>query len=564
MINKIIYSQILRRLWKSKEGYLVVWLITCISSFMFFFVQTSIDENRKDVLMANQTDFIVALDSNTILARTFLIFFMFILAFLYYMFFHKFVKNEARAFGCFISLGIGVKALKNIYLSVVGVTVVTATIAGNILGYISSDVLLNNYAITYGVVNLKKGLSFSHVLMAYLFPFITVLIVTFFNVRDFFEKDVVSLLNYKEERNLSTIKISNHISKLFHGDFAFAVRIALRKPFYVLMIIGAVWIFGVLFLFSISLNLSSKTAQSHLLSGRNYEYEIKFDHIKNISDMDSEEVAYAIETEATIVYKEKEISQTCYGIELQNNLFQLLDKDNSIIEPKEGQIIISPRLNQIFGINQGDKIQVNINGTVQQLRVQGVAINAENNGIYLSKTELAKMLSLSEDTYNIIYSNMLFDNMDGAVLSKDLIKENIDKENVSNRISALICQVLAVIVGGLLLVSAVFMNFEENYNNILRLHILGYRPKEINSMIVSVYEPIIIIGFLMGISPTILISNKISILLSMQTGDYIPFYTNFWIVILDFLFVFLLYLMIKSNFERKIKKINNKNMLLQS
>lgn len=564
MINKIICSQILRRLWKSKESYLAMWLITCISSFMFFFVQISIDANGKDAFIGNQTELLVALNSNTILARTFLISFMFVLAFLYYMFFHKFIKNEARAFGCFISLGIESKTLKNIYLSIVGVTVITATIVGNVLGYVFSDILLNNYAITYGAVNLKKGLSFSHALMGYLFPLITVLLVAFLNVRSFFEKDVISLLNYKEKRNRMTIKVSNYISKLFHGDFAFAMRIALRKPFYVLMVIGAIWIFGVLFLFSISLNLSSKTAQSHLLTGRNYEFEIKFDHMKNLSGIDSGEVVYAIETDATLVYKGEEISQICYGIETQNNLFQLFDKDNSMIEPKEGQVIISPRIHQIFGINPGDKIEVNIQGTVWQFQVQSVGINAENNGIYLSKTELAKMLSLSEDVYNIIYSNMLLDGGNGIVTSKDMLKENIDRENVSNRVSALICQILAVIVGGLLLFSAVFMNFEENHNNILRLHILGYRSKEINSMIVSIYEPIIMIGFLIGIYPTILISKKISISLSLQTGDYIPFYTNIWIVVVNFLFVFLLYRMIKSSFERKIKKINSENRLLQS
>lgn len=541
-----------------------MWLITCISSFMFFFVQISIDANRKDAFIGNQTEFLVALNSNTILARTFLISFMFVLAFLYYMFFHKFVKNEARAFGCFISLGIESKTLKNIYLSIVGFTVITATIVGNVLGYVFSDILLNNYMITYGAVNLKKGLSFSHALMGYLFPLITVLIVVFLNVRSFFEKDVISLLNYKEKRNQMTIKVSNYISKIFHGDFAFAMRIALRKPFYVLMVIGAIWIFGVLFLFSVSLNLSSKTAQSHLLTGRNYEYEIKFDHMKNLSGIDNGEVAYAIETDATLVYKEDGISQVCYGIETQNNLFQLFDKNNSMIEPKEGQVIISPRIHQIFGINPGDKIEINIHGTVWQFQVQSVGINAENNGLYLSKTELANMLSLSEDAYNIIYSNMLLDSGDGIVTLKDMLKENIDRENVSNRVSALICQILAVIVGGLLLFSAVFMNFEENHNNILRLHILGYRSKEINSMIVSVYEPIIMIGFLIGIYPTILISKKISISLSLQTGDYIPFYTNIWIVVVNFLFVFLLYRMIKSSFARKIKKINNENRLLQS
>lgn len=566
MNNKIIYSQIVRRLCKSKESYIVVWLITCISSFMFFFVQSSIDGNRLYALALGHMDFLVALDSNTILARTFLIAFMFILSFLYYMFFHRFIKNEARAFGCFISLGVDPKSLKKIYLSIVGCTVITATIIGNVVGYISTDILLNNYVISYGVEHLKKGLSYTNLLVGYLLPLITILIVVFWNIRDFFKKDVVSLLNYKEERNPITTKVSNQISKLFQGDYAFGMRIAFRKPFYVLMIVGAIWIFGVLFLFSISLNASSNTALEHSLYGRNYEYEVKFDNMKNRSTMDNQQADYVIETGALILDQNEEIEQICYGIEPTGKLFQLYGKDDSVYCPKEGEIIISPRINQILGIMPGDQIKVKLGDSICQFQVLGIGINAENNGIYVSKSELEKILSLTKDSYNVIYSDILLDatETDGVVRSKDMIKADIDKENVSNRISALICQVLAMIVGTLLLYSAVLMNFEENYNNILRLHILGYRAKEINCLVVSVYEPIIIMGFLIGIFPTIWIGNKISISLSQQTGDYMPFYTNEWIVLLNFLCIILLYIVIKSSFNRKIKKIGSKNLLLQS
>ena len=566
MINNIIYSQILRRLLKSKESYIAMWLITCISSFMFFFVQSSIDANRQNDLIEKFEDLVVALDSNTILARTFLILFMFILAFLYYMFFHKFIKNEARAFGCFISLGIEVKTLKKIYFNIVGFTVITSTIVGNVLGYIFSDILLNNYIINYGVMDLKKGLAFSNIFMGYMFPIITVLIVAFINVHSFFYRDIIDLLDYKDEKNLITIKVSNYISKFFSGNFAFGMRIAFRKPFYLFMIIGAIFIFGTLFLFSISLNVSSNIAQGNLLIGRNYEYEIKFDYMKNLfnSNIDSEEISYIIETEASLIYKDEEISQICYGIEPEKKLFQLIDNDNSIIDLKEGQIIISPRISLILGINKGDNITININGNTYQFQVQGVGVNAYNNGIYLLKTDLVKMFPELLDTYNLVYTNLNLDVTDGVVISKDIIRENIDRENVSNRISAVICQALAVIVGTLLLFLAIFMNFEENHNNILRLNILGYNSKEINSMIVSIYEPIIIIGFLIMIYPTVLIGKKISILLSMQTGDYIPFYTDIWVVILNFIFIFILYIVIKSIFTWKIKKINDENKLLKS
>ena len=61
--------------------------------------------------------------------------------------------------------------------------------------------------------------------------------------------------------------------------------------------------------------------------------------------------------------------------------------------------------------------------------------------------------------------------------------------------SAVIVQVMGCVIGCILLLLAVALNFNSNLSDMRILRMLGYKTKEIRHLLVDVYKPVILVGF---------------------------------------------------------------------
>lgn len=563
---KLVFKQIRHNLTKKKESLIIVWLVTMISSFIYFFVQISIDGNTKFSQGLPDQQLTVALQSNTVLARVFLIVFLFILLFLYYMFFNRFMRDESKQLGCYGMLGFQRNFLSKVYMGIYSITMTTGTTVGFLLGYGATPILLKNYEISYNLSGLKKGLSLFNFVLGYFIPLVVIGAFIYFIIRKFTIKEVYSLLNYKDHKSEGVQKFSNAIASIFSGKLAYSMRIAFRKPVTILLILGSVFIFNILFLFSISLNQSSSLVLNSQLEGRNFSYLTQLDEIHYLDDNeDIPGVDFQLKEAGNLIINKQKIPQKAVGVTSTDSPFfelrltgQSKSGRQTQSELRDGELVIGPRIHEIYHINKGDKGILEINGSEMPVIVSNIAENADNNVIYLSKTALEKFLGLRKGAYNAILSDKAPHLQDGTTLTIEQIKENLERDNVSNRLSAVICQVLAIIVGTLLLFAAILMNFEEKLASIMKLTILGYRSKEINRMLISIYVPILIVGFILLVYPSVLIGESISTSLSLETGDYMPFYTNGFIILIGFFVVMFIYYCIKGVFSMKVRKVIEK------
>lgn len=564
---KLVFKQIRHNLMKKKESLIIVCLVTMISSFIYFFVQISIDGNTKFSQGLADQRLKVALQSNMVLARVFLIVFLFILLFLYYMFFIRFMRDESKQLGCYGMLGFQRNFLSKVYMGIYFISMMTGTTVGLLLGYGATPILLKNYEISYNLSGLKKGLGIFNFALGYFIPLIVIGGFIYFIIRKFTKKEVYDLLNYKDHKSTGVQKISNAIAGVFSGKLAYSMRIAFRKPVSILLIIGSVFIFNILFLFSISLNQSSSLVLNSQLKGRNFSFLTQLKGIHYLEDNeDIQKADFQLKAAGNLIINKQKIPQEAVGVtSTDTSLFELRlseqSKSNHQLQSgllKDGEIVIGPRIHEIYHINEGDKGILEIGGIKMPVIVSNIAENADNNVIYLNKMVLEKFLGLREGAYNAVLSNKEPNLQDGTTLTIRQIKENLEQDNVSNRLSAVICQVLAIIVGTLLLFAAILMNFEENLASIVKLTILGYRSKEINRMLISIYVPILIVGFILLVYPSVLIGEAISTSLSLETGDYMPFYTNGFIVFIGFLVVMFIYYCIKGVFSMKVRKVIKK------
>lgn len=195
------------------------------------------------------------------------------------------------------------------------------------------------------------------------------------------------------------------------------------------------------------------------------------------------------------------------------------------------------------------------------MEVSAISENADNFTVYTSKSTLTETLNIPNATFNGLYTNDLSEapNIEaGTAQSIDDRKAQLENNNVSNRISAVICQVLACIIGCLLLYLTILLKFQEDTKNIFILDMMGYTARQINKMLISVYRPILNIAFFLLLLPSIEICKIIHKYLSLATNDYIPFQSNAMVVMIVFASLNLLYSAIKCSFNLKISIIQKR------
>ncbi|KUF36745.1 MULTISPECIES: FtsX-like permease family protein [Lysinibacillus] len=564
-----VFKQIFKSLLCEKATMSVLFFLSCLGSFMYFFVQVSIDGNLKHLaynkangilINSSQKELLIALHSNQILAATFLIIFSVIAAFAFYMFFLKYYRNHLKEIGCYKAFGCSNKQIIAVMFFINSSLSFIAFIVGFILGWICSDVLLQLYRSSFDIESLQKGIFPSNLAIGFLFIVVLSGIMAIVPYYKFLKFDISSLLcNFPEEhQNKWIVFISNKLSNAVPIKYRRSFRIALRKPLAVSLLFLSVGCFTVLWIMSMSLHFSSQYIYETQTLGRSYKYDIQFENYQPYHPLEEDSTFY-LRSNVKISWKGNEINQQAIGFHKKPNLFQFYTLDHKeLFLPKEKEVYINEALSELYGIRQNDYIEVNIKHKIYKLKVAAIVGNAENKTIYLSEPQLASMLSIKESSYNGILSNTVPKQYE----NKSIITEKerlayLQKNNVSNKISAVINQLLGCMIGCLLLYLVILLNFQDCTRNILILNMLGYSAKSINKMLISIYKPLLNVAFIIMVSLSVIVCQFIQKSLSIKTGDYIPFQTNLFIIGGIWLLLNLLYHLIHCRFNNKIEKIQN-------
>ena len=567
--RKLLFKEVLKSILKNKSYVILLYLFIMLTSFMYFFVQFSIDKNMEKLksiiqsgaeLSDKQNELLITLKSNASLAWTFLVCFLLMSTFVLYLFYKHYFSQHQKQIGVFKALGFKDSSIVKAYALCTFLLSVIATLTGMMSGGIFSRVLLNAYTASYGIIDIQKGINSISIFYGVVLVILILCIVTILLCKVFCTKESALLINDADTKkeNLKVYFMFDKILSVIPENKRFSVRIALRKPVTLILSIIAVGVSASLFIMSVSLYLSSNKVYQSQTKGHNYFYNIKLNEVQqNVPDEYQNGLLY-LETSASLYMQNSNtpVSQQIIGLSDVRELLELYTKNDELLHiPKVNKILIGAELQEVYGIKKGDNVTITISGKNYFAVVADIAINAETNCIYMSREKLAQCLGLPQTSYN----GVLIDNINSEVSGKIITKEErlfaLNKEVVSNRMSAVINQLLGCVAGCILIYLVLLLSFQDNTKEMLILDLLGYTSKEINKILISVYRPIISIAFLLMIFPSISICKGIHRNLSIQTGDYIPFQTNVLIILGVFALIQIIYVVVEGMFTVKIKKI---------
>lgn len=555
----LIYKQLFKQVIKDKIFLSLLLLLTILTSLSFFFVMGSIDGNIKmlnklENLTENQQLYKKALNSNMILAYTFWLSLVSLSIVVFVMFFYRFFRANKKQIGCIKALGFKNSSLQFFFIAFTAAWSVLGAILGLLGGYVLSDILIRANLKTYNVTGLTKSISgFSLIigLVVSTIIFCIVAVLCYGFVRN---KEAGSLLAGNNIQNCFpvTLKIADKLSRIVPVHKRLSLRIALRKPLSILLLVISVMSFNVCIILGQSLNISSAKIFNAQTMGHNYEYQIQYQEYKT-TDIFSDVMMY-IDSTSTITINNFELDRTVTGLYDINALYELKNENDELLTiPDAGYIYINPEFSEIYGVKIGDILFVTIADKQCQFIVEEIAFNAQTNHIYMNGDQLANILDITSGAYNGVFSADKLAN--GILTSKEQRIEELSRNSVSNKTSAVINQVTGVFVGIILIFLALHISFQDNTHDILVLSMLGQHIKYIRKLLVDVYLPVLWVVFVITLVPSIILARSIQNSLSISTNDYMPFGINLLVIILAFGLINLIYYGVQASFGLRIKRM---------
>lgn len=345
---------------------------------------------------------------------------------------------------------------------------------------------------------------------------------------------------------------ADKVAAVFPEKLRLTVRLSLRKPVILFLIVSSVCSLSIMFILAYSLNLSSRIVYESQLFGRDYLYETQFSKVKSCLPSSGDCLSY-LSVPAGMQIKSKYIEQTIIGLDDYNNeLFRLVDNDGGFMDaPEPDEIIINNALRDLYGIRKGEEVTVFTENSKLSLKISGISFNGETGCAYINKKTLETLFGFAKNSFNGIFSRENMFQQEEVITNTERM-DALERDTVSNRTSSVINQVIGCIVGCILMYLSLLVNFQDSIRDISILSMMGIPGKEIRKLLLDIYRPILNGAFFLTLLPAIGIVKYILRSLSVQIGDYMPFQTNIWVIIGIFLLVNVIYSLVGLIYHKQL------------
>lgn len=517
------------------------------------------------------------LESNRIFAEAFLYLLLGISVFIIMVITKKRIDDERLQIGVLKSLGFNSFVIAASYL----VYPFIGSIVGGLVGYLiglSLNGAISNIFISFYAVPLDGfKVDLSYLASCVLIPLILLSSLSYLIALFMLRKKPLDLL--KEGSNLKVNIFSRIINKVvvflpFNYRFKYSLAFrSLGKLFVVSLTSFCTGMLIVLVLIGMNLFNSlidqtfGKLNYNHVV---NYytpqiDGDVEDDLILSVSkeiikvkDSTGKEKSLEEKIEVTLNGIDSEIKYLVITDEKENNLIPLISSDDNIV--------INESISKRGNIQVGDKVVISHNDEEIEYNVVGINKEYLGNNVYINRAELSKILGFTKVVYNQKYSNQeKYTDMNkiseeelaiiSSVFSAKEMEENIKSQLQGQNTSVYIVIGFAGFMA--LVIIAVIANIvvEENRRIISLLKVMGYKNKDISSIVLNIYTPFVVIAYLVSIPVMIYILKIIVASLTGDIGIFIPIDLSYPLAAIGLLALLVAYYVAIGMSKRSLNKI---------
>ena len=286
-----------------------------------------------------------------------------------------------------------------------------------------------------------------------------------------------------------------------------------------------------------------------------YNYQYVFNSIQIGKPKKGEafsEIPFSLESD-------NKLNFTVYGVSPDSKYISFKDKAGNVV--KSNKIIITRPLADRLNINPKDTIRAvnRLDSKAYSITVNSIAETYVGEYIYIPLDKLNDLLKFPKNSYMGLWSTERLYFPENKLLAAVTVDDMRNAFNtMTEPLQAVIGSIafMSFVIGLIVIYVVTALTIEENKDNISLMKVLGYRNKEVYSLILNSSSYVVVIGYILGI-PLLLVSMRA--LFNSITKDMsvsFPVTINYLYVLIGFITIYLTYELSKLLSKRKINRIS--------
>jgi len=469
---------------------------------------------------------------------------------------YRMLEREAVIIGTLYALGYRKKEIMKHYLLYPIVISLVGGILGTMLGLLTLRPMMNYYVSYFNIPVGSLSYDISYIIISILLPIFFLVICSYFVVNKSLKSSPMQLMRGGTEKNKVGLLERKVNLERFNFNTKFKIRELLRSiPRSIFLLLGIIMSTMLLLM-----GFASKSSMDSLLKDSfneafKYNYHYVFNSLQNGTPEKGEPF---LEIPFSMKYEDK-TTFTVYGVNPDSKYISFKDKSGNILKPN--RIIITRSLADKLNIASKDTLKVinRLDSKEYSITVDSIAETFVGQYVYMPLDTLNDLLGFPSGSYMGLWSTEKIDIPENkllTVVTVDDMKKAFD--TMTKPLQAIIGSIAFVsfIIGLIVIYVVTSLTIEENKDNISLLKVLGYRKKEIYSLILNSSRFIVVLGYILGVP---LLLGSLTALFKSMTKEMsisFPVTINYIYVLIGFVIIYLTFELSKLLSRKKISRIS--------
>lgn len=438
------------------------------------------------------------------------------------------IKNDRKQIGVLIALGYRKRELIRHYAFYGIIAGLLGTTVGTVLSFFMADVLLENLFYKIEPIPTSYNVSAVNAAIAILVPTVMYTFAVYRSAAKVMKTDVITMISGRSSgREASRLRMKNsHLST----KTKYKLRQIFGKPGRSIIVVIGLAFGGMLYAFCLTCIDSMDDYVKHTVDQiGDFEYE----YFLKSPEMGEPDEGYAI-FGASYEVKDRDDIIMLLGID-DPGLINFTDSEGNSVEYDENHYYITSMASMAYGAGVGDEVSFIDPITLDEytVTVTDIIKNDSQAAIYCSRENAVELLGIKDDMFSIttgmvgakmtIYEmlhpkgddeflpyNIIMSDKELDIDSDNLVK-TISKTSLADQINEVkvgmeqlmgVIDIFAIAICIIVVYMMVNVLMTESAASVSMLKVLGYRNKEINSMVLNVYHflvPVAVaLSFLLG------------------------------------------------------------------
>lgn len=429
-------------------------------------------------------------------------------------------------------------------------------IIGTTLGIITLKPMIDFMISYFNMPVSSINYSFSYISVSILLPVVFLIVCSYFLINKSLKSSPVELMRGGKKTDKVTF-IERHV-KLHKLSFntKFKVREQLRSITRSIFLLLGVIIATMLLL----MGFTEKNSLDYLMKDSfnesfKYNYTYVFNSIQQVKP-DKGEAFSEIPSSAK---GNSKLAFTVYGVSENSQFISFKDKSGNVL--KSDKVIVTRPLADKLNLKPNDTVTVvsKLDSKEYSIKVDSIAETYIGQYIYVPLDKLNSTLNFPAGSYMGLWSNEKLDIPEDkllTVVTVDDMKKALDTMTAPLQSFIGAISFMSFLIGLIVIYVVTSLTIEENRENISLMKVLGYRKKEIYSLVLNSSTFIVVLGYILGV-PLLLVS--LEALFKSITKDMtlsMPIKINYAYTLLGFVVIYLTYELSKLLSRRKINRVS--------